>query len=111
MIVAQPSAEEVERAIADLNLALRTHGGAVECTGFDSVTVNLRMAGLCAGCLFKPVTTAATIGPFIAERLGLQVQVEGARISEEAEQRLIKAFQSSELASLRLAEPAGAAAG
>ncbi len=111
MIGAQPSAEDVERAIADLNLALRTHGGAVECTGFDSVTVKLRMAGLCAGCLFKPVTTAATIGPFIAERLGLQVQVEGARISAEAEQRLMRAFESSELASLRVSEPAGAAAG
>jgi Fe-S cluster biogenesis protein NfuA len=95
VIGAQPSAENVERAIAELNLALRTHGGAVECTGFDSATVRLRMAGLCAGCLFKPVTTAATIRPFIAERLGMNVEVEGARVSAEAEERLARAFASS----------------
>ncbi len=75
---------------------------------FRLVTVRLRMDGLCAGCLFKPVTTAATIRPFIADRLGLEVQVEGARISDEAEQRLRRAFESSELSALRVLDTCAA---
>jgi Fe-S cluster biogenesis protein NfuA len=89
------STREVEDAVAQLNLALRTHGGAVECTGVVGTTLKLRMTGLCAGCLFKPVTVAATIAPYIRERLGLEVELEGSRISEEAHQRLVRALAAT----------------
>lgn len=95
MITAARGTAQVQGAVAELNLALRTHGGAVECTGVHGDTVRLRMTGLCAGCLFKPVTTEATIRPFIAERLGMDVEVEGARVSVEAQQRLARAFRTS----------------
>ncbi len=90
-----PREAEIESAVAELNLALRTHGGAVECVGRDGETLRLRMTGLCAGCVFKPVTTEATIRPFILERLGLQVDVEGARVSAEARERLARAFAAT----------------
>jgi Fe-S cluster biogenesis protein NfuA len=86
---------EVEDAVRELNLALRTHGGAVELVGVDDDMVTLRMVGLCAACLFKPITMEATIRPFIAERLGLQVQMTGARISAEAQERLARALAGS----------------
>jgi len=90
-----PHAAEVRSAVTELNLALRTHGGAVECVGVDDDTLRLRMTGLCAACLFKPITMEATIRPFIAERLGLQVEMVGARISAEAQERLERAFADS----------------
>jgi Fe-S cluster biogenesis protein NfuA len=86
---------ELEQTLADLNLALRTHGGAVECTGVEEGTVRLRMTGLCAACLFKPVTLAATIRPYIRERLGMGAEIEGARISAEAQERLERALARS----------------
>jgi Fe-S cluster biogenesis protein NfuA len=83
---------EVEAAIADLNLALRTHGGAVAYVAIEGDTLRLRMDGLCAACLFKPVTLAATIRPYIHERLGMRVELHGARISDEAQTRLQRAL-------------------
>jgi len=90
-----PPSAGVEEAIATLNLALRTHGGSVECLGVEDGTLRLRMTGLCAACLFKPVTLEATIRPYIRERLAMDVTIEGARISEEAQARLRRALQSS----------------
>lgn len=86
------SADEIEDAVRELNLALRTHGGAVEVVGVDEDALTLRMAGLCAACLFKPITLEATIRPFIADRLGMRVQMAGARISAEAQERLERAL-------------------
>lgn len=52
---------------------------------------------MCAGCLYRPLTTISTLRPFIAEQLGLDVEVTGARISDEAERRLLTALSSSYL--------------
>jgi len=90
------SRSEVDEAVAELNLALRSHGGAIEQTGFtEDGRLGLRMLGLCTGCTFRPVTTAAMIRPFIKERLGIDVDVAGARISAEAEERLARALEGS----------------
>jgi Fe-S cluster biogenesis protein NfuA len=88
-------AADIEEALAELNLALRAHGGSVEFAGMNGSTLRLRPTGLCAACLFKPVTVAATIGPYISERLGMEVELEGARISAEARVRLERASASS----------------
>jgi Fe-S cluster biogenesis protein NfuA len=91
-----PAEVDVDAAVAELNLALRSHGGAVEHSGFSETgRLRLRMLGMCAGCRYRPMTTAATIRPFIRERLGVDVDVLGARISEEAEERLAKALEGS----------------
>lgn len=91
-----PSQELVERALAELNRALRTHGGAVEQVGaVEDGVLRLRMRGLCGGCAYRPLTTITTIRPFFAERLGLAVEVEGARISAEAEERIAVALSDS----------------
>jgi len=92
MTASPPFRAEIDEALTVLNSALRTHGGGAECTGFDTATVRLRMTGVCAACLFKPVTLQATIAPYIRARLGLGVEVEGARISAEAQQRLAAAL-------------------
>ena len=93
---------DIDEALAALNLALRTHGGSVECTGLAGNTIRLKMAGLCASCLFKPVTLAATIRPYIRARLGMDVEIEGARISDEAQARLERAL-TAEITSRRAA--------
>jgi Fe-S cluster biogenesis protein NfuA len=49
---------EVQAALADLNLALRTHGGAVECVGTENGTLRLRMSGLCAACLERALAAS-----------------------------------------------------
>ncbi|HVW42846.1 MAG TPA: NifU family protein [Amycolatopsis sp.] len=83
----------IEDAVAELNQALRSHGGGVEWIGTtEQGALRLRMIGMCAGCGFRPVSTAATIRPFFRERLDMAVEVEGARISAEAEQRLAQAL-------------------
>jgi Fe-S cluster biogenesis protein NfuA len=86
---------EIADAIVELNRALRTHGGSVQLVDVDGDTLRLRMIGLCAACVFKPVTTEATIRPFVAQRLGMQVQVLGARVSAEAQARMERAFAVS----------------
>ncbi len=95
MSTAAASSAGIAEAIETLNLALRTHGGSVECVGVENGTLSLRMTGLCAACLFKPVTLEATIRPYIRERLAMDVVIEGARISDEAQARLRRALQSS----------------
>lgn len=86
---------EIADALTELNLALRTHGGSVELVGVDGDTLRLRMIGLCSACLFKPVTTESTIRPFIAQRLGMRVQILGARVSAEAQARMERALAMS----------------
>lgn len=93
--MAQAPAADLERALAELNSALRTHGGSVECVSVSGDLIRLRMVGLCAGCLYRPLTLAATIRPFIAERLGMRVEIDGARISAEAQARVERALIGS----------------
>jgi Fe-S cluster biogenesis protein NfuA len=89
MMAAPPQLAEVEEAVAELDRAMRSHGGGIEYLGTSpDGALRLKMTGLCQGCLFRPVTVAGTIAPFIEERLGCEVEVQGARISEEAEARL-----------------------
>lgn len=98
MSAAAPPRGRVERALDELNRALRSHGGGVEQVGdVEGGVLRLRMTGMCAGCLYRPLTTISTLRPFIAEQLGLDVEVTGARISDEAERRLLTALSSSYL--------------
>jgi hypothetical protein len=52
-----------------------------------------RHAFSCTGCPLRPVTTASTIRPALLELDGVTaVEIEGSRISAEAEARIAAAF-------------------
>lgn len=79
--------------IEELRPALDAHAGGVELVAVEGSVVRLRFTGMCTGCPLRPVTTASTIRPALLELEGVTaVEVEGSRISAEAEARLAAAF-------------------
>jgi Fe-S cluster biogenesis protein NfuA len=81
--------------IEELRPALDAHAGGVELVAVEDGVVRLRFTGMCTGCPLRPLTTASTIRPALLALEGVQaVEVEGARISSEAEARLAAAFAS-----------------
>ena len=76
-----------------LRPALGAHAGGVELVEVNGSTVRLRFTGMCTGCHLRPLTTASTIRPALLELAGVDaVEIEGSRISAEAEARLAAAF-------------------
>ena len=70
-----------------LRPVLDAHAGGIE------LVARLRFTGMCTGCHLRPVTTASTIRPALLELDGVTaVEIEGSRISAEAEARLAAAF-------------------
>lgn len=85
--------EDVEAALAAIAPALAAHAGGVELAGLDGGAVRLRFTGMCTGCPLRPLTTHSTIRPALARVPGVtSVEVEGSRVSAEAEARLARAF-------------------
>jgi Fe-S cluster biogenesis protein NfuA len=81
--------ERLER----LRPVLAAHAGGIELVEVDGGTVRLRFTGMCTGCHLRPLTTASTIRPALLELAGVEaVEIEGSRISAEAEARLAAAF-------------------
>jgi Fe-S cluster biogenesis protein NfuA len=79
--------------LEELRPALDAHAGGVEVVSVEGGVVRLRFTGMCAGCPLRPVTTASTIRPALLALDGVRaVEVEGSRISAEAEARLAAAF-------------------
>ena len=68
-----------------LRPVLDAHAGGIELVAIDRGVVRLRFTGMCTGCHLRPVTTASTIRPALLE-------LDGSRISAEAEARLAAAF-------------------
>jgi Fe-S cluster biogenesis protein NfuA len=82
----------VER-LAELAPVLDAHAGGVELVGVDDGVVRLRFTGMCTGCHLRPLTTASTIRPALLALDGITgVEIEGSRISAEAEARLAAAL-------------------
>jgi Fe-S cluster biogenesis protein NfuA len=84
----------LQARLADVNALLRAHAGGVELLniGSDGV-VAVRFAGKCTGCELKPLTLAGTVRPGLLAVDGVtEVVAEGARISEEAAQRVAAAL-------------------
>lgn len=69
---------------------LRMHAGGIELVGQSpSGEVRLRFTGMCTGCPYKPLTMANTVRPALARLAGVErIDVDGSRISEEAQARL-----------------------
>jgi Fe-S cluster biogenesis protein NfuA len=77
----------------DLRLVLGAHAGGVELVEVDRGVVRIRYTGMCTGCPLRPLTTASTVRPALLDVDGVEsVEVEGSRLSAEAEARLAAAF-------------------
>ena len=76
--------------LGDLQRLLAVHAGGIELVELTpDGTARLRYTGMCTGCLARPLTTATTVRPFVLALEGVNaVEVEGSRISQEAEERI-----------------------
>jgi Fe-S cluster biogenesis protein NfuA len=83
----------IEARLEALRPVLDAHAGGVELLEVRGGVVRLRFTGMCAGCHLRPLTTASTIRPALLELDEVAaVEIEGSRISAEAEARLAAAF-------------------
>ena len=86
--------EAVELRLAELAPLLRTHAGGLDLVDVSADgEVSLRFTGMCAGCPFRPLTAVSTIRPALLSVPGVRsLSIPGTRISEEAEERLLRAL-------------------
>jgi Fe-S cluster biogenesis protein NfuA len=92
-MASRPGAATVLQCLEQLRPVLDAHAGGVELVEVDGGTVRLRFTGMCTGCQLRPLTTASTIRPALLDVAGVTaVEIEGSRISAEAEARLAAAF-------------------
>ena len=83
----------VQECLERMRPVLDAHAGGIELVEVEGSTVRLRFTGMCTGCHLRPLTTASTIRPALLELQGVEaVEIEGSRISAEAEARLAAAF-------------------
>jgi Fe-S cluster biogenesis protein NfuA len=83
----------VRARLDELRPVLDAHAGGVELVGVEGGVVRVRYTGMCTGCPLRPLTTVSTLRPALLELDGVEsVEVEGSRISAEAEARLAAAF-------------------
>jgi Fe-S cluster biogenesis protein NfuA len=77
-----------------LNLKLRAHAGGIEVRDLSAEgRLRIRYTGMCTGCPFRMITTEATVRPALLGVEGVAgLEVEGMRISEEAQLRLTAAL-------------------
>lgn len=81
---------QLQQRFDAINVLIRAHAGEIELAGVspDGV-VSVRYTGMCAGCDYRPVTTAGTVEPALLDVTGITgVKVLGAHISEEATARI-----------------------
>jgi Fe-S cluster biogenesis protein NfuA len=83
----------IEARLDALRPVLDAHAGGIELLEVRDGVVRLRFTGMCAGCHLRPLTTASTIRPALLALDEVSgVEIEGSRISAEAEARLAAAF-------------------
>jgi Fe-S cluster biogenesis protein NfuA len=88
------SLPDVALRIDELGVVLGAHAGGIELVDIVDGVVRVRYTGMCTGCQLRPLTTASTVRPALLELDGIEsVEVEGSRISAEAEARLVAAFK------------------
>ena len=90
---------DVEARLDWLNRRLSAHAGSLELVDLaDDGVVRVRFAGMCRGCELRPITMAATIRPGLLAIPGVtRVELVGAKISEEAERRIIESLDAGTL--------------
>jgi len=84
---------ELAARLAELGMQLGAHAGGIELAELRGGVARLRYTGMCTGCPLRPVTTASTVRPALLAVEGIdELEVEGSRISAEAEARIAAAF-------------------
>jgi Fe-S cluster biogenesis protein NfuA len=80
------------RRIEEICRVMSAHAGAIELVEVSAAgAVRVRFTGMCAGCMFRPLTMRGTIAPALEEIPGVSaVHADGARISEESAARLAR---------------------
>lgn len=81
---------KVRERVAQLDRLIKAHAGGLVLEGVArDGTVRVRFTGMCAGCENRPVTVIGAVRPALLAIEGVaRVEIVGARISEEAEQRI-----------------------
>jgi len=84
---------ELATRLDELAAALGAHAGGIELVELTGGVARVRYTGMCTGCPLRPVTTASTVRPALLAVDGVdELEVEGSRISAEAEARIVAAF-------------------
>lgn len=80
----------LEQRIDDVCRLMSAHAGAIELVEVSARgAVRVRFTGMCTGCMFRPLTMRGTVAPALSAIAGVTaVHADGARISEEAAERL-----------------------
>ena len=80
----------VDQTVDALSKMIRAHAGGLELIDLSADgVVTVKYTGMCAGCQYRPVTTAGSVRPALLAVTGVtDVVVLGTRISAEAEARL-----------------------
>jgi Fe-S cluster biogenesis protein NfuA len=87
------------RCLGELGAVLAAHAGGIELVDLKGGVARVRYTGMCTGCPLRPVTTASTVRPALLAVEGVEeLEVEGSRISAEAESRLAAAFRQGKFA-------------
>ncbi len=91
--------ERLRARVEQVCAVMRSHAGGVELAAVSPEgVVELRFTGMCQGCHFRPLTLHATIVPALMAVPGVtEVRAPGARISDEAEERLRAALGARQL--------------
>ena len=89
--------EQLERRLDSINLIIRSHAGAVELVDVASDgIVSVRYTGMCAGCEYRPVTSAGTLVPALRDVPGVKgVFVVGSSVSLEAQARIAETLDGA----------------
>jgi Fe-S cluster biogenesis protein NfuA len=83
--------EAISARVAEIARLMDVHAGGIELKDVsDDGVVRVRFTGMCTGCPNRPLTTAWAVKPGLLELDGVTaVEIEGSRISAEAEERLM----------------------
>ena len=97
------SREALEARLAEINVLMRAHAGAIELLDVtEAGVVTVRFVGKCTGCELRPVTTISTVRPALLAVAGIErVVVLGVRMSEEAEERMAQSLSAAHPGRLR----------
>jgi Fe-S cluster biogenesis protein NfuA len=81
---------QIEERVDEICQVMGAHAGGIELVDVSPRgAVRVRFTGMCSGCPFRPLTMRGTILPMLSELPGVTaVHADGARISEEAAERM-----------------------
>ena len=87
-----PTKEAISHRVDEISPLMDVHAGGIELVDVsDEGAVRVRFTGMCTGCPNRPLTTAWAVKPGLLDLEGVtSVEIEGSRISAEAEERMMR---------------------